>query len=183
MLDKHDPTPLYYQLKEVILSHIDSGEWQPGMQLPSERELCAQFRISRITVRQALAELEAHPHTPRLDATMAAMRRLVASRQARVLLVVVPAKEEIYRWVLEGRAPWTTSAEPSGFAQLVRRLATKHGFDYLDLKPRMVGAAREWWERERALLYWRDDTHWNPHGHRIAAAAVAEALSARLAAR
>lgn len=58
MLDKHDPTPLYYQLKEVILSHIDSGEWQPGMQLPSERELCAQFRISRITVRQALAELE-----------------------------------------------------------------------------------------------------------------------------
>ena len=130
-----------------------------------------------------LAELEAHPHTPRLDATMAAMRRLVASRQARVLVVVVPAKEEIYRWVLEGRAPWTTSAEPSGFAQLVRRLATKHGFDYLDLKPRMVGAAREWWERERALLYWRDDTHWNPHGHRIAAAAVAEALSARLAAR
>ncbi len=58
MLDKHDPTPLYCQLKEVILSHIDSGEWQPGMQLPSERELCAQFRISRITVRQALAELE-----------------------------------------------------------------------------------------------------------------------------
>lgn len=57
-LDKGDPTPLYCQLKEVILSRIDSGEWQPGMQLPSERELCQHFGISRITVRQALAELE-----------------------------------------------------------------------------------------------------------------------------
>lgn len=57
-LDKHDPTPLYCQLKEVIRSRIDSGEWQPGMQLPSERALCEHFGISRITVRQALAELE-----------------------------------------------------------------------------------------------------------------------------
>ncbi|WP_240550192.1 GntR family transcriptional regulator [Candidatus Roseilinea sp. NK_OTU-006] len=57
-LDKRDPTPLYCQLKEVILSQIDSGAWSPGMQLPSERELCERFGISRITVRQALAELE-----------------------------------------------------------------------------------------------------------------------------
>lgn len=58
MLDKRNPTPLYHQLKAVILSRIDSGQWQSGMQLPSERELCDQFGISRITVRQALTELE-----------------------------------------------------------------------------------------------------------------------------
>lgn len=58
VLDKSNPLPLYHQLKEVILARIDSGEWQPGMQLPSERELCDQFQISRITVRQALTELE-----------------------------------------------------------------------------------------------------------------------------
>jgi GntR family transcriptional regulator len=58
VLDKSNPLPLYHQLKEVILSRIDSGAWQPGMQLPSERELCDQFGISRITVRQALTELE-----------------------------------------------------------------------------------------------------------------------------
>lgn len=57
-LDKSNPLPLYHQLKEVILSRIESGEWRPGMQLPSERELCDQYRISRITVRQALTELE-----------------------------------------------------------------------------------------------------------------------------
>ena len=56
-LDKRNPLPLYHQLKDVILARIDSGEWQFGMQVPSERELCDQFQISRITVRQALNEL------------------------------------------------------------------------------------------------------------------------------
>ncbi|MCX7938213.1 MAG: GntR family transcriptional regulator [Thermoflexales bacterium] len=50
--------PLYHQLKELLQQRIDAGEWRAGMRLPSERELCEQFGISRITVRQALAELE-----------------------------------------------------------------------------------------------------------------------------
>ncbi|MGQ9816118.1 MAG: GntR family transcriptional regulator [Candidatus Roseilinea sp.] len=57
-LDKSNPLPLYHQLKEALLSHIQSGEWLPEQQLPSERALCEQFQISRITVRQALADLE-----------------------------------------------------------------------------------------------------------------------------
>lgn len=58
VLDKRSPLPLYHQLKVVLQSRIESGEWQAGMRLPSERELCQQFGVSRITVRQALAELE-----------------------------------------------------------------------------------------------------------------------------
>jgi GntR family transcriptional regulator len=50
--------PLYYQLKRTIEQLIESGEWPPDTQVPSERRLCEQFDISRITVRQALAELE-----------------------------------------------------------------------------------------------------------------------------
>ena len=57
MLDKDSPLPLYHQLKKVIEEHIDSQEWLPGMRLPSERELCDQFQVSRITVRQAITEL------------------------------------------------------------------------------------------------------------------------------
>ena len=53
----HSHLPLYQQLKAVIEDRIATGEWLPGAQVPSERELCEQFDISRITVRQALAEL------------------------------------------------------------------------------------------------------------------------------
>lgn len=58
MLRKKSPLPLYHQLELLIEERINSGDWMPGMLLPSERELCDQFRVSRITVRRALADLE-----------------------------------------------------------------------------------------------------------------------------
>lgn len=49
--------PLYFQLKRLLLELIDNEELKPGERIPSERELSRQFGISRMTVRQALAEL------------------------------------------------------------------------------------------------------------------------------
>lgn len=56
-LSKDSPLPLYYQLKSDLERFIESGKWQPGMQVPSERELCGQYHVSRITVRQAITGL------------------------------------------------------------------------------------------------------------------------------
>jgi GntR family transcriptional regulator len=56
-LNRKNRLPLYYQLKNLIEARIEAGEWKPDTQLPSERELCDEFKISRITVRQAIAEL------------------------------------------------------------------------------------------------------------------------------
>lgn len=56
-LDKTNPIPLYHQLQAIVAGRITSGEWPPGRQIPSERELCVEFGVSRITVRQALAAL------------------------------------------------------------------------------------------------------------------------------
>jgi len=61
-LNKKIPTPLYYQLAELIREQIRSGELRSGDQLPSERELSEQAAISRMTVRQAVAYL-AHEGT------------------------------------------------------------------------------------------------------------------------
>ena len=58
MLNRSSPIPLYHQLGEEITRLIDTGVWPPKTQLPSERELCEQFGISRITVRQALNDLQ-----------------------------------------------------------------------------------------------------------------------------
>jgi GntR family transcriptional regulator len=57
MLNRSSPIPLYHQLGEEISRLIDSGVWPPKTQLPSERELCERFGISRITVRQTLHQL------------------------------------------------------------------------------------------------------------------------------
>jgi len=46
--------PLYMQLKTILASQINRGELRPHEKLPSERELCRTFGISRMTVRHAL---------------------------------------------------------------------------------------------------------------------------------
>ena len=53
------PVPLYHQLKEILRHDIEQGIYQTGERLPSEPELIRQYEVSRITVRQALDELEA----------------------------------------------------------------------------------------------------------------------------
>lgn len=50
--------PLYKQLVAYLKEKIESGEWAVGEQIPSERELCKQFNVSRITVRQAISVVE-----------------------------------------------------------------------------------------------------------------------------
>lgn len=51
------PTPLYYQLKNILKSKILSNELKGSERLPSEGELCDEYNVSRTTVRQALSEL------------------------------------------------------------------------------------------------------------------------------
>jgi GntR family transcriptional regulator len=57
MLERNSPIPLHAQLTMALDERIESGDWPPESQVPSERELCEQFEVSRITVRQALHRL------------------------------------------------------------------------------------------------------------------------------
>jgi GntR family transcriptional regulator, N-acetylglucosamine utilization regulator len=56
-LSRQAPLPLYHQLKTVILREIEAGHWPPDAQLPTEDALARRFRVSKITVRQALRDL------------------------------------------------------------------------------------------------------------------------------
>ncbi len=47
----------YLQVKEDIEKRISDGEYRSGQRIPSERTLCTQFNMSRMTVRQAINEL------------------------------------------------------------------------------------------------------------------------------
>jgi GntR family transcriptional regulator, N-acetylglucosamine utilization regulator len=58
VLDKTSSTPLHLQLTALLRQRIISNELEADSRLPSEREMCDQFGISRITVRKAMAALQ-----------------------------------------------------------------------------------------------------------------------------
>jgi len=53
-INKTSPLPLYYQLKESILTAVQNKEFEVGERLPSERELAEYHNISRMTVKKAV---------------------------------------------------------------------------------------------------------------------------------
>ncbi|MEF8721284.1 MULTISPECIES: GntR family transcriptional regulator [Candidatus Accumulibacter] len=57
----HAPTfsPLYRQIKQLIMGNLESGEWGPGDAIPSESELAGRFGVSQGTVRKAIDEMAA----------------------------------------------------------------------------------------------------------------------------
>ena len=52
------PVPLYTQIKDMLRERILDGSYQPHQQMPTESEMIASFNVSRITVRQALNDLQ-----------------------------------------------------------------------------------------------------------------------------
>lgn len=51
------PTPIYRQIEDWIYQRVVSGEWPEHYKLKSEIDLAAELRVSRGTVRKAIAEL------------------------------------------------------------------------------------------------------------------------------
>lgn len=83
--DSHPATPsfspLYRQIKGLILQSLQAGEWKPGEAIPSEIELAARFRVSQGTVRKAIDEM--------------ATDNLVVRRQGRGTFVATHAEQRV----------------------------------------------------------------------------------------
>lgn len=52
-------SPLYRQIKSLIVQALQSGEWRPGEAIPSEMDLASRFNVSQGTVRKAIDEMAA----------------------------------------------------------------------------------------------------------------------------
>lgn len=57
LIDKESKIPLYCQLMKIIIADIEHTLPRDA-QLPSEREVCEKYQLSRSTVRQAFLELQ-----------------------------------------------------------------------------------------------------------------------------
>jgi GntR family transcriptional regulator len=49
---------VYRTIASVLQDRINAGEWLPGQRMPTESVLVEQFGVNRLTVRQALAQLQ-----------------------------------------------------------------------------------------------------------------------------
>lgn len=95
-------SPLYQQIKGLILQSLQQGEWKPGEAIPSEMELAARFRVSQGTVRKAIDELAAE--------------NLVMRRQGKGTFVATHAEQHVqYRFLK--LLPDTGDARVEGPAQ------------------------------------------------------------------
>jgi GntR family transcriptional regulator len=57
-IDKHSDRPIYKQIYDGFFKLIESGALKPGDAIPSERDLCEELKISRMTLRAAINQLE-----------------------------------------------------------------------------------------------------------------------------
>lgn len=53
-----DGVPVYLEIARVLAERVSSGKYAPGSRLPSGAELCAEFDVSPMTLRRALARLQ-----------------------------------------------------------------------------------------------------------------------------
>lgn len=59
--------PPYQRVKQHLKQALAQGRWRPGVLMPSEAELVAQFGVSRMTVNRALRELQSEGLIERLQ--------------------------------------------------------------------------------------------------------------------
>ena len=79
-------SPLYQQIKGLILQSLHAGEWKPGDPIPSEMDLAARYHVSQGTVRKAIDELAAG--------------NLVVRRQGKGTFVATHAEQHVqYRFL------------------------------------------------------------------------------------
>jgi GntR family transcriptional regulator len=94
-------SPLYQQIKALIMRGLQGGEWKPGEAIPSELDLAARFRVSQGTVRKAIDELAAE--------------NLLVRRQGKGTFVSTHAEEQVqYRFL-------RLQSEEGGAAQPMQR--------------------------------------------------------------
>ncbi len=74
-------SPLYRQIKALLVKSLQRAEWRPGEAIPSEVELAARYKVSQGTMRKAIDELAAE--------------NLLVRRQGKGTFVATHAAEQV----------------------------------------------------------------------------------------
>ncbi len=81
-LDRHGPIPLYHQVYGAIAQDIRDGQLRRGEMLSTDAEIGDRFGASRVTVRQAIADLvHGCPNLVKLDLSRTIVPGLATHRR------------------------------------------------------------------------------------------------------
>lgn len=136
-LDRTSPLPLYAQIKQRLFLLIQAWD-DADARLPSEEHLCAEFGVSRDTVRQAMAEL--------VQAGLLTRSRGLGTfvTQTKLEERFSPGMDFLAQWAAKGVTlqitPLLFARRPAN-AQLATELDMSFGAEVLVIK-RVRGAAR-----------------------------------------
>lgn len=145
---------------QVLLGREDWLFFNGSRDLRERDRIVHQARGAR---RLDEAELDA------LEAMLEDRRAFCRAAGAPYLLVVAPNKHTLYREYLP--PAMNRVADTTPLDQLFARLAAKGSVPFLDLRPPLRAG------RQRGLVYYRTDSHWNDLGARIATAEILRALA------
>jgi len=114
-------SPLYQQIKQLLLRALDLGEWKPGEVIPSEFELAARFQVSQGTVRKAIDELAAE--------------NILMRRQGKGTFVSTHHEPHVrFRFLRLAASEGHTSPTQSKVLSCQRVRANAHAAQHLDLR-------------------------------------------------
>jgi hypothetical protein len=123
--------------------------------------------------RLSRAEVENNANFSRMAEALIRLKALAQTHQARLAVVVIPPKEEVYQGLLRGESTAPLPPTTSGFAEAVLSVCLKNDISCLDLTPTISAEAQTAFP-SGTLVWWPDDSHWNQLGHRLVARVIAE---------
>ena len=115
--------PLYRQIKALVESGLEHGEWQPGEAIPSEMVLAGRYGVSQGTVRKAIDALAAD--------------NLLVRRQGKGTFVVTHTEEKAsnFRFLRIRRNDGADEVPVSRLIDVRRAKAGAEAARALDLRP------------------------------------------------
>jgi GntR family transcriptional repressor for pyruvate dehydrogenase complex len=127
---KSAPSRLYQRLARMLLDDVSSGKYTVGDRLPAERELSAEYGVSRPAVREALIALEVQGFVEVRVGAGAFVRR-VPGKDDNPGFAITAFELTEARMIFEGEAAWQaalyiTDEELRELDALVDRIAEEN---------------------------------------------------------
>lgn len=125
------------------------------------------FREKYVTnASLSLADVQDHYNAEAFKKTLQQALEYFAVNNVHVIILLIPTKYEVLNHV----------DQQSGFSQYVQRTLERQNkpYTFIDAKTALIQESDYLLEHHGSTVFWRDDTHLNPEGHKVLAKLICE---------